>query len=600
MKRILSLIIIGIICQLQVIAQSSYRVAEQFFKTEKETREKNKETSLKKVMTDMGNVEVYNRQEGGFVVMVGNEDQWQIIGYSDKGSFDFEDNNASVIRTIFNKDTISTQVRHVFKSGSPIKGPYLTTQWHRREPYNAFCPYDTIAQQRMGVGSTTVAMAQLLNYYRSPSHSTYHRFDWDNMLDSYEDGNYTEQEATAVATLFSDLAQEATHINFRVDGSTGVIPISYNGFTSIYVEPNNWLDFLNQCDKPQILSIAGQSESGLIGHTVVMDGIDSNGFWHINWGWGGYCDGWYQPNYFILPYGNENVRMYLYGRDGEDQTFLNPDPNYYRPGMKLNGGVSVEPQTPRAGDKVTVTLHNVQYTNTNYCNFSFQKDYGTSFGLTLYYPFPWNTTGTVWGIGVGGDYTRMKYNPSYVGQKYIIQGSESPTFVSTDMKYQYNFSNADIKLTFTMPNLPDNQDMILRPEYYLYWHFSHYPMRFWPEREEPQMLGVKNEWLPFPSYINRNSTSSEIKAESQASQVSNGFIIHKNNDGTYSVTPTTLGDLKYSDSLTSDMENMVMENPFTNKRIIGYYSIDGIYSTTEHKGFNIIKYSDGSISKVIR
>ena len=30
------------------------------------------------------------------------------------------------------------------------------------------------------------------------------------------------------------------------------------------------------------------------GHAFICDGMDAKGYLHINWGWGGYCDGYYQ------------------------------------------------------------------------------------------------------------------------------------------------------------------------------------------------------------------------------------------------------------------------------------------------------------------
>lgn len=585
MKRSILALLAVIICHVSGRAETPYEVAERFFKQEGSTnRAKQQTPRLKKVSADMGEVEVYNRQGGGFIVLAEKAGQWNVIGYSEEGSFAVNEGKERVIRTLFNPDSIPEHVCNVAEPGTPVKGPYLTTQWNQGEPYNGLCPYDTVAQRRMWAGCTTVAMAQLLNYYRSPSRSTYHRFDWDNMLDKYEDGNYTEQEANAVATLFADLAQEALHINFSAeDGSSGVFPMFYEGFSQIYIKSDDWLDFLNQTDKPQILSIRNIDNSATLSHAVIMDGIDSNGFWHINWGWGGHCDGWFQPNYFEIMHNGEERILSLAGKAAESQRFLNPDSNYHLPGMKLDGGVKIQPQFPKAGDMVTVTLCNIQYTNTNYCNFSFKKSYGSAFCLSLYYPFPWRTTGTVNGIGIGGYYYQWKYNPAYVGKQFVIPGSNSRSLANTDMKYNTNFTGTDITLTFTMPDLPDGQDMILRPEYYLYWNDTSYQRRIWPG-DETSVIALGSNWWAFPSLDN----------------ISNCFVLHKNPDGTYTATATSLGDLTYSYGLSAGIEDIMTDRCPTEKKIVGYYNLAGIYSSTAHKGFNIIRYSDGTTDKVIR
>ena len=42
--------------------------------------------------------------------------------------------------------------------------PLIQTAWHQNKPYNAYCPDGMLA------GCVAIAMAQVMNYYRYPSH----------------------------------------------------------------------------------------------------------------------------------------------------------------------------------------------------------------------------------------------------------------------------------------------------------------------------------------------------------------------------------------------------------------------------------------------
>ena len=48
----------------------------------------------------------------------------------------------------------------------------------------------------------------------------------------------------------------------------------------------------NELDNGRPVQYRGQDKEG--GHTWVCDGYDENDYFHMNWGWGGYCDGFYK------------------------------------------------------------------------------------------------------------------------------------------------------------------------------------------------------------------------------------------------------------------------------------------------------------------
>ena len=100
--------------------------------------------------------------------------------------------------------------------GSMAQGipPMLTSEYDQSYPYDKKCPYNSAA------GCGAVAIAQILRYYGMPSHgygemsyySTYlmdsvkvnfeeMKFDWDLLSDRYEEGDFSDASADAVASV---------------------------------------------------------------------------------------------------------------------------------------------------------------------------------------------------------------------------------------------------------------------------------------------------------------------------------------------------------------------------------------------------------------
>ena len=234
------------------------------------------------------------------------------------------------------------------KMADEIVAPLIKTGWNQREPYWNFCP--TINGQRCLTGCVATAMAQVMNYYRWPkqgtgSHTTYvdnnpytvdfgqATYDWNNMLNTYDAG-YNDAQANAVATLMY-------HCGVAVDmqygtGSSGAFTISYNGYlVNQYGEPamcaetalktffgykssvrgylrdgyydimrswsdGEWMALLKrELDAHRPIMYAGHDPNGGGGHSFICDGYDSENKFHFNWGWGNYCDGYYNINNLV-------------------------------------------------------------------------------------------------------------------------------------------------------------------------------------------------------------------------------------------------------------------------------------------------------------
>ena len=127
-------------------------------------------------------------------------------------------------------------------------------------------------------------------------------YDWGKMLDSYVSTlAYTDEQANAVAKLCFDLGA-AVNMDYASSASGAQdadIPYALSRFGY-----NCQIHYRAQYDKAAFVEVvkkeldashpllfSGQGSAG--GHCFVADGYDTNNFFHINWGWGGVSDGYF-------------------------------------------------------------------------------------------------------------------------------------------------------------------------------------------------------------------------------------------------------------------------------------------------------------------
>ncbi len=203
---------------------------------------------------------------------------------------------------------------------------YLETpSWDQGSPYNQECPLYNGSRCYTGCGPT--ATAEVMRYYKYPDSGTgstdayttssnkiyvesrnlEHKIDWDNMPYSYS--SYTDEQATAVATLMADIGAIYT-ADYGTDGtgiatSPSTLSRIYNHYgyswRIVYTlaeayDDAGWTALMKeQLQTCGPVLYRGTSDSGG-GHMFVLDGYNTSNYFHINWGWSGSSDG-----YFLLP-----------------------------------------------------------------------------------------------------------------------------------------------------------------------------------------------------------------------------------------------------------------------------------------------------------
>lgn len=214
--------------------------------------------------------------------------------------------------------------------GAPAKtksyaaiSPLLSSKWNQSAPYNMYCP--TISGAQCPTGCLATAMAQIMNYHQWPEKGTgnidyYTRtrnvrvqcnignytLDWANMLDTYTSSASTKQKQavgrlmqvvgaslemdynTDASGAYGDMATTALIDNFYYDPAGAI-------YMREWFSAEDWQDIVySELENSRPVLYCGSGSAG--GHAFVCDGYSSNGFFHINWGWGGVSDGYFLLN----------------------------------------------------------------------------------------------------------------------------------------------------------------------------------------------------------------------------------------------------------------------------------------------------------------
>lgn len=188
--------------------------------------------------------------------------------------------------------------------------PMLTTTWGQYAPYYNMTP--KMDGKQCLTGCIATALAQILNYYQYPAKlSDGTVIDWANMLPNYE-GDYTEAQGNAVALLMARVG-EAMNMTYGTDVSTTYASEITNGFADKFgfiVKDYGYRDYPTEKDSKKWKEIVFKELSAghpvlyggtsykngndnYFSHSFVIDGYDSKGRVHVNYGFNGAGDGYF-------------------------------------------------------------------------------------------------------------------------------------------------------------------------------------------------------------------------------------------------------------------------------------------------------------------
>lgn len=263
---------------------------------------------------------VFNNDAGGFVIIAGDDAVTPVLGYTSTGSFDAENLPDGL------KDLLKSYERQIAALGdnyvanqtatrTAFTGEKLlkTAEWNQMAPFNKYTPNNYVT------GCVATAGAIVMKHHGYPAKGTgshsytlngqtltanfEHTYDWASMPAKYDGTN--DAAFDGVARLMADLGV-AVEMQYDKDGSGAYIGNlvtalqKYYGYSKLShlmaiedVGAEAWNGRLREeidANRPVLYAASDPARGG---HAFVIDGYKDESF-SVNWGWGGYCDGFYQ------------------------------------------------------------------------------------------------------------------------------------------------------------------------------------------------------------------------------------------------------------------------------------------------------------------
>lgn len=270
---------------------------------------------------------IFNNEasQGGYVIVSGSDLLRPVLGYSLNNTFsgqDLPDNLQSWLTFLSeaaeyvekHPEAAISEAETATLEKTPISQLLKNIAWGQTEPYNELTP------NHYPTGCMATAMAQVLYYYRYPEHgfgsNSYawngktlsvnfaeQTYNYDLMFDK-SSSSVTAAQKTEVSKLSYDCGV-SLFMNYGQNSSGSIAPrythaliqnFGYNRLTSLqgrdFYSFDEWNTMLyNELANARPIIFTGSSSTG--GHAFVLDGYNQNGYYHVNWGWDGYYDGYY-------------------------------------------------------------------------------------------------------------------------------------------------------------------------------------------------------------------------------------------------------------------------------------------------------------------
>ena len=261
---------------------------------------------------------IFNAAEGGFVVVSGNDQMPEILGWSDQGNID-PANMPDGLKWLLESYERTARSRSLLTAGQEKKArvtrqaiePLMQTRWAQWAPYNNQCP--EVNGIRCLTGCVATALAQVINYTRWPEGPTSAveqlitqtlqlrlprleptTFNWGNMT------------TDDIARLMLYCGQ-AVGMDYGLDASGAIPEQEVNALKRVFgysrdvrfvysndYSADSWEELLYDELKAGRPVIYNGYTTEYAGHTFVLHGYQ-DGCFYVNWGWGGQGDG-----YFLL------------------------------------------------------------------------------------------------------------------------------------------------------------------------------------------------------------------------------------------------------------------------------------------------------------
>jgi len=280
---------------------------------------------------------VFNLNPDGFVIISSDDRIVPVLGYSFESDFDWDKVPPQLK---FMMESWEEQIRLDFESASkssgfPVKdweewlensenprrsvSPLIPANWDQGWSWNQYCPSDPAGPgDHVWAGCVAVSMAQVMKYWNYPDvgvgshsyfHSDYGTLSADFGATEYNFSSMANNSPTTASKTLLYHCGVAVEMDYGPDGSGAYVGTSYPNATlalRIYFSYDSNLEFVEKMDYDDaewdaILRdeldasrpVVYRGASGESGHAWNIDGYQGSDYFHCNWGWSGYYNGYY-------------------------------------------------------------------------------------------------------------------------------------------------------------------------------------------------------------------------------------------------------------------------------------------------------------------
>lgn len=366
------------------------------------TKIKSESTLIRSAVSEAPEIYLFsiNKNEG-FIIVSGDNAAIPILGYSLTKGLDtnrllpenllywLDGYRQQIFEIRKNKVKATAFIQNLWKGNSSYLRatksevlPMVKTSWDQSPFYNELCPYDTDFKIRNVVGCMATAMAQIIKYWNYPSkgfgvHAYKHekygvlsadfgttKYNWSSMPDSVSESNlmvatlmyhcgiavnmdYNIISGSGSLMSFPDATLERTNAHTGFVSNFGYTPSIKSLYRKDFSD-NDWKNILiNELDSGRPVLYGGFGIG--YGHAFVCDGYNEENYFHFNWGWSGYGNGYFLsdalnpfPDYpFNL---RQQILVGIRPKNPEKDAFL-----------ELSGNVVVDKPTIDYRDSFTIT-----------------------------------------------------------------------------------------------------------------------------------------------------------------------------------------------------------------------------------------------------
>lgn len=260
-----------------------------------------------------------------FVIISAKKGFRTVIGYSDEGGISDVNTLPDPMRAYLlgidaelkcSRVNMTASNETLLASPSNVVKYIETANWGQNAPFNGQCVTST--GQTAKTGCIPTAFSIVMYHHKWPDEGsgnlyncqtgeliTDRTYSWDKMLMDYSSG-YNSEQADAVAKIMSHLghAYMVTYGTSATNGNTGGSTeklAKYFGYKNIQASLGfqssqaDWVAKIkesleNNCPIPYESTNSGTGDSK---HIFVLDGYTADDYFHFNWGWNGYQNGYF-------------------------------------------------------------------------------------------------------------------------------------------------------------------------------------------------------------------------------------------------------------------------------------------------------------------